>query len=88
MILPQLENLVRRVQVQSSDFSDLDCHVYLQNTKQRTYVIEISKGRVSRSVIVDQMTIRHLESGIIDGNLSRELRVAMLAVTRLTQDRR
>jgi hypothetical protein len=86
-IVPLLENIVSRMLVQSSDVSDLDYRVYPNDAAGRAYVIEISKGRFSQTVLVDRMAVRRLELGQLDSNLSREIRVAMLTVSRLSEDR-
>jgi len=84
----QLGNLVAKIKLQSSDFSDLNCRVCPTQTTGISYLIEISKGRFVRRVNVDGRTIQHRQSGQSSENLSRELRSAMLAVARRANDRK
>ena len=87
-VLSQLENLVSRMIVQAADFSDLDYRVYPISAAGRSFVIEVSKGRYSQSVVVDPLTVQHIEKGQSDANLIREVRAAMLTVTRLAEERK
>ena len=87
-ILARLKSLVAKIRMQSSESSDLDFHVCTSNSRINPYIIEVSKGRYARTVLIDQRTVRILESGNSDANLYREIRVAILTVTKWAQDRK
>jgi len=80
--LARLENLVAKVKLQSSDFSDIDVRIYPAQMAGTPYIIDISEGRFARRVIVDARTAMHLQPGNVDAGLSRDLRTAMLTVAR------
>jgi len=82
LILTQLENMVSKMQVQSPNFSELDFRVYPRGNSGSSYMIDISRGRFSQSVVVDPGTVRRLETGQSDANLLREIRNAMLSISR------
>jgi hypothetical protein len=87
-ILDQLNILVSRVKLHSVDCSDLDVHVSPPQIYGGPYLIDISKGRFSRRVIVDVKTAQNIQSGFADESLVRELRSAMLGVAKLSRDRK
>ena len=87
-ILSYLDSLVSRMMVQAADFSDLDYRIYPGSAAGRSFVIEVSKGRYSQSVVVDPLTVQRIEKGQSDPNLNREVRVAMLTVLRLAEERK
>ena len=82
LVLTQLENMVSKMQLQSPNFSELDFRVYPRGNVGASYMIDISRGRYSQSVIVDQGMVRRLETGQSDANLLREIRNAMLSISR------
>ena len=82
-VLQQLRLLAQRVKAQSADYSDLEVLVSPPQIPGRPYFIDISKGRVSRRVSVDAHMLQNMQSGLVDAQLSRELRATMMAVARL-----
>src|SRR5713226_10334640 len=86
-ILTRLENLMKKMKVQYHDFSELDFRVFPPLKDGSPYVIEMSKGRFVRRVLVDLTTAQRLHLLRIDANLVRELRTAMLGIARLARDR-
>ena len=82
LLLTQLENMVSKMQLQSPSFSELDFRVYPRGNTGLSYMIDISRGRFSQSVVVDPGTVRRLETGQSDANLLREIRNAMLSISR------
>jgi hypothetical protein len=88
LILAQLENLISKLKLQSPDFADLDLRVYPGHAGRCSFVIDVSKGRFARRVIVDPKTAKHLQPEHFDSNLAREVRTAMLTVARWAQDRK
>ncbi len=76
------------MRVQYHDFSELDFRVYPPLKDGSPYVIEMSKGRFVRRVLVDLTTAQRLHLVRIDANLVRELRTAMLGIARLARDRK
>lgn len=86
-IILRLENLVRKVKVQSIDSSDVECRVFVPQTHGQPYIIEVSRDRYVRRVPVDLLTVQRLDLGHPDPNLMRELRTAVLAVSRLARRR-
>jgi hypothetical protein len=47
------------------------------------FVIDVSKGRISRQVRVDMRTVEQMQYGSVDAIIARELRTAMQTVARL-----
>ena len=88
LIRTQLENLVSKVKLQSPEFSDLDCSVLPSETVAHSYVIDISEGRFARRVIVNPITVKHLQTAQIDSNLLQEIRNAMRTVARWANERK
>jgi hypothetical protein len=88
LILTQLENLVSKVKLQSPEFSDLDCRVFPSETVAHSYVIDISEGRFARRVIVNPITVKHLQSAQFDSNLLQEIRNAMRTVAKWANERK
>jgi hypothetical protein len=86
-ILAELQKLLSKLKLQSPDFVDLDCRVLAIPSTASPYVIDISKGRMIRRVIVDPRTAEHFHLGHLDPNLLREIRSAMLAVARRARNR-
>jgi len=86
-IVLRLENLVRKVMVQSVDASDVDCRIFAPQTQGNPYIIEISKDKFVRRVPVDVVTARHLKLSQPDPVLMRDVRTAILAVSRLAKRR-
>ena len=82
LMLTQLENMVAKMQMQSPNFSELDFRVYPRGNSSSSYMIDISRGRFSQSVVVDPGTVRRIETGQSDANLLREIRNAMLSISR------
>jgi hypothetical protein len=81
-----LEHLVTKLKMQSPDFHDLDINILPDYTAARAYIIDISKGRFARRVIVDLRTVE--QSGRLDSNMSQELRNAMRTVTNWAKSRK
>jgi hypothetical protein len=76
------------MKVQYYDFTDLDFRVFPPVKDGSPYVIEMSKGRFVRRVLVDLRTAQRLDLWRLDANLVRELRSAMLSIARLARDRK
>ncbi len=87
-ILTRLENLVKKMKVQYHDFSELDFRIFPPTKDGSPYIIEMSKGRLVRRVLVDLRTAQRLHLLRIDANLVRELRSAMLSIARLARNRK
>jgi hypothetical protein len=85
-IVVQLENLVSRLKSQSPEFYDLDISILPDYAAVSSYVIDVSKGRFSRRIIVDLRTIE--QSGRLDSTMSQEIRNAMRTVTKWADDRK
>jgi hypothetical protein len=83
----QLENLVRKVKLQSAAASDVECRILVPLTHGNPYIIEISKERFVRRVPVDLLVVKRLNLGQPDPVLMRDLRAAILAVNRLARRR-
>jgi hypothetical protein len=88
LILTQLENLVSKLTLQSPEFSNLDYSVFPSETAAHSYVIDISEGRFARRVIVDPITVKHLQLAQFDSNLLQEIRNAMRTVARWANERK
>jgi hypothetical protein len=85
VIVARLENLVRKIKLQSADLPDIDFRVFAPQYEGGSYIVEVSKGRFSRRVPVDMKTVRALrvQAEHFNPQLLRELRTAMTAVMRL-----
>jgi hypothetical protein len=88
LILTKLENLVSKLKLQSPEFSSLDCSVFRSEIAAHSYVIDISEGRFARRVIVDPITVKHLQLAQFDSNLLQEIRNAMRTVARWANERK
>ena len=86
-VVDRLERLIAKIRLQSQDFSGLDIRVYPAMVPGNPHVIDISKKRFSRRVTVDAKKAKRLETDLLDPELMRELRSAMMAVARLAKDR-
>lgn len=86
-IVQRLENFVRKVKVLSQGAAEVDIRVHAPHTQGNPYVIEISCERFARRVDVDMTTVQRLNLGQPDPSLMRDLRTAIMAVTRLAQRR-
>ena len=78
-IVVQLQNMVSKLKLQSPEFHDLDISVLPDFTGGSSYIIDVSKGRFSRRVILDLKTIER--SGRSDSSMLQELGNAMRTVT-------
>ncbi len=86
-LLQKLENLVRKVKVLSQGASEVDCRVFAPPAPGEPFVVEVSKDRFVRRVTVDEMTVERLRLGQPDPFLMRDLRTAILTVSRFAQRR-
>ena len=86
-VAQRLENFVRKVKVLSQGTSEVDCRVHAPHVQGHPYVIEIVCERFVRRVDVDVKTVQRLNLGQPDPLLMRDVRTAILAVTRLAQRR-
>lgn len=83
----RLENFVRKVRVLAQGSRDVACRVFAPQAQGHPYVVEISLERFVRRVCVEVETVERLSLGQPDPLLMRDLRTAILAVTRLAQRR-
>ena len=86
-IVLRLENLVRKVKVQTQDSGDVECRIFPPLTHGNPYIIEVSHEKYVRRVSADLLTVQNLDLGHPDPMLMRDLRTAILAVTRLSRRR-
>ena len=86
-VVQRLENFVRKVKVLSQGTLDVDCRVHPPRGQGHGYTIEISCERFVRRVDVDLQTVQRLDLGQPDPVLMRDVRTAIMAVTRLAQRR-
>lgn len=86
-VISRLESLVLKIKLQSPDFLELDIRVSPLYLRANSYVVDISKERVSRRVTVGSKLAYQLQMNRADGNLVRELRIAMLGVVRQARER-
>jgi hypothetical protein len=82
-IIAKLKAVAERIQAQSSEYRDLDVRIMGPAAPGRPYTIDVSQGRVSRQVTVDMKSVQQMQYGMMDAMVTRELRTAMLAVSRL-----
>ena len=87
-VADQLQTLVAKIRLQSQDFADLDVRVYPAMVPGNPHVIDISKKRFSRRVTVDARKAQRLQTDLLDPEIMRELRSAMIAVARLARERK
>lgn len=88
IVVQKLETLVRKVRIFASDNRDeIGCKVFAPVAHGNPYIIEISRERFMRRVSVDSKTAQNLNLGRPDPALMRELRTAIVAVTRFAQRR-
>jgi hypothetical protein len=85
-ILAKLKNLVNRVTLLSPDFSEVDTRIYQHELNKNLYIIDVCKGRFTRTVHVDAKMVYHIKTGFTEPMLLREVRSAMAGVTRLAQE--
>ncbi len=83
----RLENVVRKVKIQTQGSADVECRIFPPPAQGNPYIIEISLDRYSRRVPVDMNALQRIDVGQGDPILMRELRTAILAVTRLSKRR-
>ena len=83
----RLESFVRKVKVLSQGTLDVDCRVHAPHGQGHAFVIEISCERFVRRVDVPIKTLERLDLGQPDPVLMRDIRTAIMAVTRLAQRR-
>jgi hypothetical protein len=87
-VADQLQTLVAKVRLQSQDFSGLDIRVYPAMVSGNPHVIDISHKRFSRRVTIDAKKAKRLQVDLLDPEIMRELRSAMIAVARLARERK
>jgi hypothetical protein len=87
-VADQLQSLIAKIRLQSQDFADLDIRVYPALVPGNPHVIDISKKRYSRRVTVDARRAQRLQTDLLDPDIIRELRTAMMAVARLARERK
>ena len=84
--LKLLGNVVHKLLANNARFSDVEYRVLSPAVHGRPYIIELSKGRCNRQVMVDSLTVQRLTlSRQADAGLTRELRTAILYVMRLSE---
>jgi len=84
-----LANNVHKLLSNDARFSDVEYRILAPVVHGRPYIIELSKGRFSRQVMVDPVTIQRLTlSRHANVGLIRELRTAILHVIRLAETTR
>ena len=86
-IVHRLENLARKVKVLSQGAGNIECRVFSPQAEGNPYVIEVSSDRFTRRVEVSLTTVKRLNLGQPDPILMRDLRTAILVVTRLAARR-
>jgi hypothetical protein len=87
-VADRLQSLIAKIKLQSQDFADLDIRVYPALVPGNPHVIDISKKRFSRRVTVDARKAKRLETDLLDPELMRDLRSAMISVARLAKERK
>ncbi|MCI0356331.1 MAG: hypothetical protein L0099_15030 [Acidobacteria bacterium] len=88
LVAQKLDTLVRKVKLFSTEGRDeVGCKIYAPQAHGNPYIIEISRERFVRRVSVDVKTAQNLNLGRPDPALMRELRTAIVAVTRFAQRR-
>ena len=89
LVAQKLETLVRKVKLFASEGvrDEVNCKIFAPQAHGNPYIIEISKERFMRRVSVDVKTAQNLNLGRPDTALMRELRTAIVAVTRFAQRR-
>ena len=87
-VADRLQSLMAKIRLQSHDFADLDIRVYPAFVPGNPHLIDISTKRFSRRVTVDARKAKRLETDLLDPDLMRELRAAMIAVARLAKSRK
>ena len=84
-----LGNLVNKLLSNNARFAGVEYRVLAPSGRGQTLIIELTKGRASRQVMVDSPTIQRLAiSRQADAGLIRELRIAILYVMRLSEKSR
>ncbi len=83
----RLENLVRKVKIQTAEAAEVECRVFPPQAQGTPFIIEVSVERYSRRVPVDNNALLRMDVGQVDTILMRDLRTAILAVTRLSKRR-
>lgn len=89
LITLKLETLVRKVKLFASQGGreEVECRIFAPQAHGNPYIVEISRERFMRRVSVDAKTAQNLNVGRPDPALMRELRTAIVAVTRFAQRR-
>jgi len=81
--------MVQKLLANDARLSDVEYRILAPPASGRAFTIEISKGRSSRQVIVESLTIQRMTlSRQADAGLIRELRTAILHVIRLSEKSR
>lgn len=86
-IVSRLESLVLKIRLQSPEFQELDIRVSPAQVGASSYVVDISKGRISKRVPVGAKTASELQMGRAEFGLTRDLRTAMMTVIRQARER-
>jgi hypothetical protein len=86
-IVSRLESLVLKIRLQSPEFQQLDIRVSPAHVGANAYVVDISKGRISKRVPVGSKIASELQMGRVEFGLTRELRTAMMTVMRQARER-
>lgn len=89
LISQKLETLVRKVKLFTSEGGrdEVNCKIFAPVAHGNPYIIEVSRERFVRRVSVDAKMAQNLNLGRPDPALMRELRTAIVAVTRFAQRR-
>ena len=87
-VINKLQALVTRVRLQSPEYADLEIRVSPPNAPGNPYTIDVSKGRISRQVTVDAKAVEQMQYGTVDALITRDLRAAMSAVSRLSHTKK
>jgi hypothetical protein len=85
-VISRLESLVLKIKLQSPEFQQLDTRVSPAHVGATSYVVDVSKGRISRRVPVGTKAAYDLQMGRAEWSLAWELRIAMMTVVRQARE--
>jgi hypothetical protein len=86
-VVSRLESLIVKIRLQSPEFQELDIRVSPAHVGATSYVVDISKERISKRVPVGSKIAHELQMGRVEFSLTRDLRTAMMTVMRQARER-